>query len=560
LSGTDTPAGLGIRLDDLVRLLPDAGGDIRRARQVLGMGPLQPDPVTRPVTQQTGLPPLTLREIITGGEVGKTATDRFHAWLRVQRAEIELDTAGREVARLTELPDVPPLSRAQAELDLSAAELGFNRARMDFEGLGLNLDTVRQNITVMMARVDGPAANLPVGELRLLDDLGRPTGRWITLEGGESATWVVKSDAGIVPGVTVEMLPDGFTLTGADGAVTRIGPDGRTLLTELPVRPESLPGPSAPRHVVGPVQAPIAPTVPTPSVPQVHWLVRQDMDFAASSLKSGMKTRLTPDGLVPAGLDGTITPLQAVSTANAKAFKENSPFTAFSPPGSIAKSYGNQEIGLDLVALSRDISSGVDGVKDLRIISNARLQEEILTEIRLKAASPQLEVPTTFSHMTSTKDIQNHLIQNGVSKGIATKVTPDVKALLQVRRDNTWLVQGAVPKRYLTGPYPTADSLKFVPSAPDTPLAVPGNVLENAGRASGSGLPPAHNPKPGPKPDDFYMSQVDIEELRGVKLVRQDDFHHLDVDTKGLRKSHFVADALPEPRRDVGHPRALGAA
>jgi hypothetical protein len=557
LSGTDTPAGLGIRLDDLVRLLPDAGGDIRRARQLLGMGPLQPDLATRPLTTQTGLPPLTLREIITGGEVGKTATDRFHAWLRVQKAEIELDTAGREVSRLTGLPDVPPLSRAQAQLDLSAAELNFNRARMDFEGLGLNLDTVRQNITVMMAHMDGPTANLPVGELRLLDDLGQPTDRWITLEGGETATWVVKSDAGIVPGITVDMLPDGFTLTGADGAITRIGPDGRTLLTELPVRPESLPGPSAPRHVVEPVQAPIAPTVPTPSVPQVHWLVRQDMNFEAPSLKSGMKTHLTENGLVPVKLDGTITPLQAVSTANAKAFKENSPFTAFSPPGSIAKSYGNQEIGLDLVALSRDINSGVDGVKDLRIISNAQLQDEILTEIRLRVADTQLEVPTTFSHMTSTKDIQNHLIQNGVSKGIATKVTPDVKALLQVRRDNTWLVQGSIPKQYLTGPYPTVDSLKFVPSAPDTPLAVPGNVLENAGRASGSGLPPVENLKLGPRPDDFYMSQVDLEELRGVKLVRQDDFHHLDVDIKGLRKSHFDPDLGMVPANPEGRTTAF---
>lgn len=413
----------------------------------------------------------------------------------MQNAEIDLDTAGRELSRLTALPDVPPLSRARAELDLSAAELKVNQARMDFEGLGLNLDTVRQNVTVMMTRIDGQAANLPVGELRLLDDLGQPTGRWITLEGGETATWVVRSDAGIVPGIKVEMLADGFTLTGTGGAITRIGPDGRTLLDELPVRPASLPGPSAPQHVVGPVQAPVAPTVPAPSVPQVHWLVRQDMDFAAESLKSGMKTRLTDEGLVPVKADGTITPIQAVTTVNAKAFKENSPFTAFSPPGSLAKPYGTNEIGLDLAALSRDIRAGADSVKGVEIISNAQLQQNILDEIRLRVGNAQLDVPPHFNHLTGNKDLQNFLtVDHKITKGIATKVTPDIKALLQVRRDNTWLVKGVIPKEYLTSPYPTADSLKFVPDAPSTPLAAASDLLDSAGRASRSGLPPVELP------------------------------------------------------------------
>ncbi|MDX3691870.1 hypothetical protein PV726_16295 [Streptomyces europaeiscabiei] len=559
-TGPGSTAGPGIKLDDLVRLLPDAGGDIRRARQLLGMGPLQTDLVTRPVTAQTGFPPLTLREIITGGEVGKTATDRFQAWLRVQNAEIDLDTAGRELSRLTALPDVPPLSRARAELDLSAAELKVNQARMDFEGLGLNLDTVRQNVTVMMTRIDGQAANLPVGELRLLDDLGQPTGRWITLEGGETATWVVRSDAGIVPGIKVEMLADGFTLTGTGGAITRIGPDGRTLLDELPVRSASLPGPSAPQHVVGPVQAPVAPTVPVPSVPQVHWLVRQDMDFAAESLKSGMKTRLTDEGLVPVKADGTITPIQAVTTVNAKAFKENSPFTAFSPPGSLAKPYGTNEIGLDLAALSRDIRAGADSVKGVEIISNAQLQQNILDEIRLRVGNAQLDVPPHFNHLTGNKDLQNFLtVDHKITKGIATKVTPDIKALLQVRRDNTWLVKGVIPKEYLTSPYPTADSLKFVPDAPSTPLAAASDLLDSAGRASRSGLPPVELPNLTPRADDFFVNRFDLEELRGVRLVRQDNdpFHRiLDVD-KGLIKSHFDSDIGMIPANPEGATTAF---
>lgn len=549
-TGADSPANLGFKLDELARLFPDAPRDVGRARELLGLGPLKTDFVPRTTAAQTGFPPLTLREIITGGAVGKTGADRFQAWVRAQNAALDLDTAGQKLSQVTDLPDVPPLHRAEAELDLSAAEVKFNHARLEFDRLGTNLDTVHQNITVMMARLDGPGAHLPVGELRLLDDLAQPTGRWITMEPGEQITYVLRTDAGIVPDVRVAMVDGHFTVTAPDGIVTRFGPDGAPLRVDVPVRPEAPAGPSM-AHGVDPIQGNV------PAVPQVHWLVRQDMDFAASSLKSGMKTHLTMDGLVPARLDGAITPLQAVSTANAKAFKQNSPFTAFSPPGSIAKSYGNQEIGLDLVALSRDINSGVDGVKDLRIISNTQLQQDILTEIRRTVEDTQLDVPTTFSHMTSNKDIQKYLIDNGVSKGIATKVTPDVKALLQVRRDNTWLVQGTIPKQYLTGPYPTVDSLKFVPSAPDTPLAVPGSVLDNAGRASGSGLPPAQNLKLGPKPDDFYMSQVDIEELQGVKLVRQDDFHHLDVDIKGLRKSHFDPDLGMVPANPEGRTTAF---
>jgi len=541
LTGPHT-AGPGIKLDDLVRLLPDAGGDIRRARELLGLGPVRTGHVAGAATTPTGFPPLTLREVITGGEVGRTATERFHAWLRVQDAEMGLDTAGRELSRLTELPDVPPLNRAQAELDLSAAELRFNEARMDFEDLGLNLDTVRQNVTVMMARMDGPAANLPIGELHLTNELGHPTGRWITMEGGESVTWVVRSETGIVPGIRVEMADDGFLLTGTDGIVTKIGPGGQTLTPEPPLHLQSLPGPSAPQRVVGPQDLPVAPAVPAPSVPQVHWLVRQDIDFTAQSLKSGLKTRLTEEGLVPVRLDGTTTPLQAVTTVNAKAFKENSPFTAFSPPATLAKPYGTNEIGLDLAALSRDIRVGADSVKDVEIVSNAQLQRAILDEIRQRVGNPQLDVPPHFTHTTGNKDIQNLLTgEYGITKGIATKVTPDIKALLQVRRDNTWLVRGAVPKEYLTGPYPAADSLKFVPDAPSTPLAPVSDLLDSAGRASGSGLPSVDLPNLAPRPDHSFINRFELEELRGVRLVRQDNVPFqriLDVD-KGLVKSHF---------------------
>ncbi|MEI5521372.1 hypothetical protein WB401_33540 [Streptomyces brasiliscabiei] len=225
-AGTDRLGELGIRLDDLTRLIPDTADGSRGARELLGLGPVRTDPTT-PVGGSSTFTPLTLRDIVTGGATGRLATERFQAWLRTQTTQVQLDTAGRGLGELDVLTDVPPLSRAKAELDLSAARLDFDRSRIAFDRLGMNLDTVRRDITVMMARVDGPGATLPTGELRLLDGVGRPTGQWITMEPGPAVTWVLRSDAGVVPDVQVRMADGVFTVTSPEGAVTRFGADGR---------------------------------------------------------------------------------------------------------------------------------------------------------------------------------------------------------------------------------------------------------------------------------------------------------------------------------------------
>ncbi|UUU25345.1 scabin-related ADP-ribosyltransferase [Streptomyces sp. DSM 40750] len=226
-TGADRLDELGIKLDDLTRLIPDTTDGSRAARDLLGLGPVRTD-LTTPVAKSTAFTPLTLRDIVTGGATGKLATERFQAWVRTQSTQLQLDTAGRRLGELDELTDVPPLSRAKAELDLSAARLDFDRSRIAFDRLGLNLDTVRRDITVMMmTRVDGPAGTMPTGELRLLDDLGRPNGQWITMEPGPTVTWVLRSDAGIVPDVKVRMADGVFTVTTPEGVVTRFGADGR---------------------------------------------------------------------------------------------------------------------------------------------------------------------------------------------------------------------------------------------------------------------------------------------------------------------------------------------
>ncbi|MGW3650976.1 scabin-related ADP-ribosyltransferase [Streptomyces sp. NPDC000878] len=225
-TGADRLDELGIKLDDLTRLIPDTTDGSRAARDLLGLGPARTD-LTTPVAKSPAFTPLTLRDIVTGGATGKLATERFQAWVRTQATQLQLDTAGRRLGELDELTDLPPLSRARAELDLSAARLDLDRSRIAFDRLGMNLDIVNRDITVMMTRVDGPAGALPTGELRLLDDLGRPTGQWITMEPGPTVTWVLRSDAGIVPDVKVRMADGVFTVTTPEGVVTRFGADGR---------------------------------------------------------------------------------------------------------------------------------------------------------------------------------------------------------------------------------------------------------------------------------------------------------------------------------------------
>lgn len=478
--------------------------------------------------------------------------------MRTRATQVQLDTAGRKLSEIDGLTDVPPLGRARAELDLSAAKIDFNQARSAFDRLGMNLDTVRRDVTVMMTRIDGPAATLPTGELRLMDNLGRPTGQWITMEPGPTVDWVLKGDSGIVPDVRVTMTDGAFTLTPADGLTTRIGLDGRPLLDDITIRPASPAGPSAAPQGVDPVRVPVAPEVTAPSVPQVHWLVRQDMNFSAALGKSGLKSRLTEDGLVPVRIDGTITPLQAVSTANAKVFKEKSQFTAFSVPGGTGKPFGDREIGLDLVSLSNDITAGAENVRGVRIISNAQLEQEILKEIRFAVENSTLEIPSKFTHLTKNDDIKKFLAEYNVPKKLGVSVTTDIKALLQARRDNTWLVQGAIPKKYLTDTYPTVESLQRVPAAPATiaPVTAPTDLLESAGRASGSGLSPSESPQLVIRTDDFFMSNVDLEQLRGVKLIRQDDSHAVEV-LKGLRKSYFDPDLGMVPANPDGRTTAF---
>lgn len=57
MTGSDRPDGLGIRLDDLTRLIPDAGDDARTARDLLGLGPVRTDLTAAPLAKSPGFTP-----------------------------------------------------------------------------------------------------------------------------------------------------------------------------------------------------------------------------------------------------------------------------------------------------------------------------------------------------------------------------------------------------------------------------------------------------------------------------------------------------------------------
>ncbi|MPY63457.1 hypothetical protein FNH08_41775, partial [Streptomyces spongiae] len=122
-------------------------------------------------------------------------------------------------------------------------------------------DTVTNDVVVMPALVKWRAAagspdplELRTGQLRLQDELGRPTGQWITAEPGPTRNWVLTNDAGVVPGTTVRFdTAEGvYTVTSPQG-VTRFGPDGLPLVSVADgsiVVPEAVPPGTL--HAAGP--------------------------------------------------------------------------------------------------------------------------------------------------------------------------------------------------------------------------------------------------------------------------------------------------------------------
>ncbi|WP_405885911.1 hypothetical protein OG762_38480 [Streptomyces sp. NBC_01136] len=185
-------------------------------------------------------------------------------------------------------------------------------------------------------------------------------------------------------------------------------------------------------------------------------LIRQDDDFTATHNPFGLKkSRFDPDlGIVPADPDGEITPLQHVLGGKNKAAKESSQYTSFAPEDGTGKVYGKEEIRVDYQRLQKDIDAGkVHGVE---ILSPEQIQGSIGDEIN-KVAGRDVDVPTTLRSDQPDK-VQEYVDSLGLSKGKSRKVMDRFMALLNTRRDGEWLINGVVPKEYVTGPFPTSGS------------------------------------------------------------------------------------------------------
>src|SRR5262249_21179973 len=132
-------------------------------------------------------------------------------------------------------------------------------------------------------------------------------------------------------------------------------------------------------------------------------------------------------------------------------------------PGGVAKTYGSQEVEVDMARLQADIASGK--VQGVEVISPDQLQEMIRADIeRLR---PGFDADAAIADGPS--GIDEHLRNRALGRGLAGRLSPRLLAPPNPSRDGEWLVRGVIPHDYITGPYPTTPP----PGAPPSPGSPP---------------------------------------------------------------------------------------
>jgi hypothetical protein len=178
-------------------------------------------------------------------------------------------------------------------------------------------------------------------------------------------------------------------------------------------------------------------------------IIRQDNDFAAVQNSKGVpKSHLEDGAMVPANPNGKATPLQHV--IGSMPAKGDSPFTSFlTEEGGVAKSYGSQEVELDLARLKTDIASGK--LPNVEVVSPQELQAAIKAEI--KSIAPGVDPQAAIAK--GPAGIDDYVASQGLSRGKSDQLARRLLALSNSERDGECLVKGIIPKEYLKGPNPT---------------------------------------------------------------------------------------------------------
>jgi len=177
-------------------------------------------------------------------------------------------------------------------------------------------------------------------------------------------------------------------------------------------------------------------------------VVRQDNNFHSNvTEKNKLKSRLNESGdFVPANPNGSASPLEHVY--GSQPAKDDSPYTSFmTDDGTIAKTYGSQEVELDLNRLKNDINSG--NLEDVKILTPTEISGMIKEEIN--SISPiNLDEPLS----NGPGGIDQYISTLGLSKGKSNKLSRRLLAYFNTTRDGEYLSRGVIPQVYLNGPYP----------------------------------------------------------------------------------------------------------
>ena len=154
----------------------------------------------------------------------------------------------------------------------------------------------------------------------------------------------------------------------------------------------------------------------------------------------------TEGNLVPANPDGTSTPLEHLYGMDPA--KGNSPYSSFmTEEGGVAKTYGAQEIEVDIVRLNADIEAGkVPGVE---IVHPDEIKVMMRTEIEEIAS---VDYDAAFKN--GSPGIEEYVDTLGLSRGKSAAVARRLRALYNTQRDGEYLIKGIIPGDYLRGPYP----------------------------------------------------------------------------------------------------------
>jgi len=150
-----------------------------------------------------------------------------------------------------------------------------------------------------------------------------------------------------------------------------------------------------------------------------------EFPHSPTKAKGGVRSYIDSEGnLRPANTEGTATIQQHIRGSDPA--KADSPYTSFSEPSASAKPYGGHTIRLDKARLQADIASGK--VRDVKIIEH----NEVVSNLNGKINEAQAKV--------DANPTRNNLDRLDASK----------RDLANATRDREFLVQGVVPKDYIT--------------------------------------------------------------------------------------------------------------